>query len=166
MRGLLQDGKSLCFAWPVLEKRNRTAILLREQREWSRTMKRYASWDEKAVVQIIFNTGDSQCYAVAPDNFDPYWLARLRESLPKVPEHWGWEIVLTEPPAVRGAIEFHMRLRNAAVSQNMVIPAGTVVVLRTSRLAPAERLSHEEMGTLTDLEPCAAVVFSTPQPKS
>lgn len=45
---------------------------------------------------------------------------------------------------VRGAIQPDVRARDAVVSQNMAIPAGDVIVLRTALLATAGILSPDQ----------------------
>ena len=111
------------------------------------------------LVHVTLNTGESQCVAVAAENFDPTAMVQLRESLPKVPGGGGWEIVRTETPNVPGAVEFHLQLHGKPLSQNMAIRAGdAAIVLKTSRLAAAESLPPS---TLADLEQCAAVALLT-----
>lgn len=120
-------------------------------------MKRAPTWDERILVHVTLNTGESQCVAVVAENFDPPAIVQLRESLPKVPGGGGWEIVRTETPNVPGGIEFHLQLHGKPVSQNMAIRAGdAAIVLKTSRLAAAEGLPAS---TLEDLEQCAAVAL-------
>ena len=120
-------------------------------------MKRAPSWDERMLVHVTLNTGESQCVAVAAENFNPAAMVQLRESLPKVPGGAGWEIVRTETPNVPGSIEFGLQRHGKPLSQNMAIRAGdAAIVLKTSRLVAAEGLPPS---TLADLEQCAAIAL-------
>lgn len=120
-------------------------------------MRRPPTWDERMLVHVTLNTGESQCVAVAAENFDPAAMVKLRESLPKVPGGEGWEIVRTDTPNAPGCIEFGLQRHGKTMSRNMAIRAGdAAIVLKTSRLAAAESLPAS---TLADLEECAAVAL-------
>ena len=80
-------------------------------------MKRAPTWDERMLVHVTLNTGESQCVAVVAENFNPAAMVQLCESLPKVPGGGGWEIIRTETPNVLGGVEFHLQLHCKPLSQ-------------------------------------------------
>lgn len=121
-------------------------------------MKRSPTWDERMLVHAILSSGECECVAIVPENFDPFAMAQLRESLPKIPGLPEWRITRDEASSSSTAIEFTVRRGSATVSQNRATQAGDTIVLKTLLFGSPGELSFEQAA---DIAQCAAVALLT-----
>lgn len=121
-------------------------------------MKRAPTWDEPMLIHAILSSGEAYCFAIVQENFDPFTIAQLRESMPKVSGLPEWRIARDET-SNSSTIEFTVQVRGAAISQNMVSSTGDAIVLKTVLLTAAERLSEQEVSTLADISQYVTVAL-------
>jgi hypothetical protein len=131
-------------------------------------VKRGPKQGEPYLIHVTKNTGDRQEFAICPENFDPEALDALEVCWPVVPA-FDWRIELDEGNRFTVLVWPDKRRMLTAASDNRVelmighgqkgeAKPSKYLLLETTLLSGAKRLSPEKLGALADLEQCAAIV--------
>lgn len=98
------------------------------------------------------NSGHRQTIAVTPENFNPKTIGVIEKNFPRIPG-LPWTVA-----KVDGGFSVLDATGNR-ISENLVWLAGESIELETKLLADAEKLTGDELVTLSDIEQCVTIVL-------